>query len=512
MFEQYVTSKGFDPETLTDTQRASLEASWRRDQADAERDRGGGGSGVGATGATGGTDSKLTAELDKIVEQRQANERRCQRITKLVGEYSEANPAKLDELAKLGRTAINEGTSVTDAELALLRLCRPTSPEAARPNTAQMSNKLLEAAVAQASGMPNLERYYEAPVLEAAHRQFRGGMSILQLLDVTARNNGYRGTAPVKTNLRETMEFAFRRGADSGVSTISIAGILSNVANKYGRDAFNSVDQTWKMIAARRPVNDFKSITGYALTGDMTYKPLAPGGFIDHGTLGELPYTNRAKTHARMLGMSEEDIVNDDIGALGAVMKKTNRGGALALNNTVWAAFLDNSAFWTSGNGTALTGAGSALALAGLKSAASAFAGLRDPDGELMGVSPAILAVPTALENDAWALMNSDGTNATTTANTPIPTRNPFNGRYKVVSTPYLQDSRLTGYSAAAWYLLASPDDVPVIEVVFLHGVEMPTVETTEADFNQLGIQVRGKFAFGAAKQEYRGGVRSAGS
>ncbi len=497
-FEQWVAGQGFDLETLTDAQRTSLQASWRRDQNATEREREG--------------EGKKADPFDTMMTGIRDEERRQQRITAMVGEYCDQNPQRIDELERIGRSAIVNKTSLTETEVQLLRLVRPSAPSVPNGATAQMSNALLEAAVAQASGLPNPERYYEANVLDAAQRQFKGGMSILQLIDMTARNNGYRGTATAKYNLRECMEFAFRRGNDSGVSTVSIGGILSNVANKYGRDAFNSVDQTWKLIAARRPVNDYKAITGYALTGDMTYKPLAPGGFIDHGTLGELPYSNRAKPYARMLGLSEEDIVNDDIGALATVMKKTNRGGALALNNNVWGTFLDNATFWTSGNGTALSGAGSALALAGLKSAASAFANLRDPDGELMGVSPAILAVPTALENDAWALMNSDGTNTTTTANTPIPTRNPFNGRYKTVSTPYLQDSRFTGYGAAAWYLLASPDDVPVIEVVFLHGIEMPTVESTEADFNQLGIQVRGKFAFGAAKQEYRGGVRSAGS
>lgn len=506
-FQMWVTGQGFDPETLTEAQRASLQAAWRRENNAADRDPSAGG-GKGEP-------------FEQMMQAMRDEDRRQQRITALVGEYCEQNPSRLDELEKIGRAAIANKTSVTDTELALLRMSRPTAPAVPGGDAGRVSNRLLEAAVAQASGMPNVDRYYEANVLEAAHRQYRGGMSILQLIDTVARHNGYRGSATAKYNLRECMEFAFRRGADGGhidrradsaVSTVSISGILSNVANKYGRDAFNSVDQTWRQIAARRPVNDYKAITGYALTGDMTYKPLAPGGYIDHGTLGELPYANQAKPYARMLGLSEEDIVNDDIGALGTVMKKTNRGGALALNNLVWKTFLDNATFWTSGNGTALSGAGSALGLPGLKAAASAFANLRDPDGELMGVSPAILAVPTALESDAWALMNSDGTNATTAVNAPVPSRNPFSGRYRVVSTPYLQDARFTGYSAAAWYLLASPDDVPTIEVVFLNGVEMPTVESAEADFNQLGIQVRGKFAFGAAKQEYRGGVRSAGS
>ena len=78
--------------------------------------------------------------------------------------------------------------------------------------------------------------------------------------------------------------------------------------------------------------------------------------------------------------------------------------------------------------------------------------------------------------------------------------------------TPYLSNSSYTGHSATAWYLCADPESVPVIEVVFLNGVEQPTVESAEADFSTLGILFRGYFDFGVAKQDHRGGVKSAGA
>jgi hypothetical protein len=108
--------------------------------------------------------------------------------------------------------------------------------------------------------------------------------------------------------------------------------------------------------------------------------------------------------------------------------------------------------------------------------------------------------------------MNSTTVVSTTTADTPLPDQNAFAGMFTIVSSPYLQDSTLTGYSNAAWYLLADPMDIPVVEACFLNGVEIPTVESADADFNQLGIQLRGYHDFGVTLQEYRGGVRSAGS
>jgi hypothetical protein len=75
----------------------------------------------------------------------------------------------------------------------------------------------------------------------------------------------------------------------------------------------------------------------------------------------------------------------------------------------------------------------------------------------------------------------------------------------------YLANTHYTGASAKAWYLLADPNDLPVIEVAFLNGQEAPTIETAEADFNVLGIQMRGFHDFGCSLQDPKGGVRSKG-
>jgi hypothetical protein len=75
----------------------------------------------------------------------------------------------------------------------------------------------------------------------------------------------------------------------------------------------------------------------------------------------------------------------------------------------------------------------------------------------------------------------------------------------------YLSNAYYTGYSSKAWYLLADPNDLPVIEVAFLNGQESPTIETAEADFNVLGIQARGFHDFGASLQDPRAGVKSKG-
>ena len=98
-----------------------------------------------------------------------------------------------------------------------------------------------------------------------------------------------------------------------------------------------------------------------------------------------------------------------------------------------------------------------------------------------------------------------------TTASTKYPIANPHQGKFRVEVSRYLSNTRYTGNSAKAWYLLAEPNDLPVIEVAFLNGQESPTIETADADFSVLGIQMRGYHDFGVALQDPRGGVKAKG-
>ena len=74
-----------------------------------------------------------------------------------------------------------------------------------------------------------------------------------------------------------------------------------------------------------------------------------------------------------------------------------------------------------------------------------------------------------------------------------------------------MSNSSFTGNSALKWYLLGDPADIATIEIAFLNGVRNPTVESAQADFNMLGIQMRGFFDFGVAFQEYRGAIAMKG-
>jgi hypothetical protein len=135
---------------------------------------------------------------------------------------------------------------------------------------------------------------------------------------------------------------------------------------------------------------------------------------------------------------------------------------------------------------------------------------LFDPDGKPTGLMPTILLTPPALSATASALYVATEIRDNT-ASTKTPTANIFANKYRPVVSRYLSNASYTGYSALAWYLLANPADMATIEVAFLNGQQSPTVETADADFNTLGIQLRGYHDFGVALQEYRAGYKAKG-
>ncbi|MCE9530359.1 MAG: hypothetical protein K8T89_04390 [Planctomycetes bacterium] len=403
--------------------------------------------------------------------------------------------------------AIRDGWDANRTELEILRAARPRSPGFAHGDGA-LTRQVLEAACLITAGIEGLEHHYEESTLDAASRRFRGGIGLQELLLEAAWANGYTGR-----NFRDhrtVLRYAFGHGIEAGWSTVDVGGILSNVANKYLLDGFFSVERVWRNICAVRNVSDFKTVTSYRLIGKDQYEQVPPGGELKHGTLGEETFTNKADTYGLMLSIDRRDIINDDLSAITTVPRKLGRGSGLKINDVFWTIFLNNAAFFTAGRNNYLTGAATALGIDGLTAGEVAFLDQVDGDGKPVGVMPAILVVPTALSAIGSQLFKSLEMRETT-ANTKFPVANPHQGKFRVEVSRYLGNSKYPGFSVKAWYLLADPNDLPVIEVAFLNGQEAPTIESTDADFQVLGVQMRGYHDFGVALQDYRGGVKAKG-
>lgn len=448
-------------------------------------------------------------------EVRKAERDRREQLKIIATEFADRRPHDIEGIEKMHDQAVATKMGPRDFRMALLEATLPEAHTVFSPRQRDpgVNSKVIEAAICVQGRLKGHEQMFDDKTLQAAHDHFKHGIGLKELFIRAAQAAGHQ-TSGYNVTI-ETQRAAFGLGRDrtinaSGFSTISLPNTLASVANKFIRDGWNAVDQTALRIAAITPVNDFKQRSTVSLTADMKFEKVGKDGEIKHGTLGEETYTNQAETYARMLAITRQDLVNDDLGALTSIPRRLGRGAMLKLNEIFWTEFLDNSSFFAAGNNNVSTGAGSALGLAGLGAAEVKFRNQTDPNGFPLGVMPRILLVPPTLYATAATLMNSQMLMSGST--TAAGSSNIWAGRFQVESSPYMESTAFTGNSSAAWYLLADPNDVPVIEIVALNGRLEPTIDSADADFNVLGVQFRGFSDVGVAKQEPRGGVRSAGS
>lgn len=522
-FEEWLASLGFDAATLSETQLAGLQEAYNKvteGASDAEPVEAMEGEedddlpeGMAAkvkamirAAMDGEDDEEKPVEagrkrgkggLDSVQQMRidAANEQKRIRIVS----------ARAKDHPEIAQKAIAEGWTSEKTELAVLRASRPQGPNLIFRNH-DNKPQVLEAALAMAGGLRDVEKLYPEQVLDVADRQYAGAFGIKSLLIECASKAG-QNFSPLafKANHRQILKAAF--------SAADVSGILSNVANKFLLQGWNSVESGWEQISSTRSVQDFKQSTSYRLTSTGTWEQVGNGGELKHGQLAEDSYTNQAKTYGQILAITRQMQINDDLGALSDIPRMLGRKAALTLAKTFWTTFL-GATFFTTGNNNYFEGAGTTLGTVGqLDLAVQKFRKQTDSEGNPLGVEPKFLLVPPELEVTAQELFVSTNINTGGAATKEkVPNANVHQSKYKPIISSYLSNSSYTGYSATAWYLLADPADISTIEVAFLNGQRTPTIETAEADFDTLGIQTRAYFDFGVALQEYRAGVKSKGA
>lgn len=408
-----------------------------------------------------------------------------------------------------------KGTSIEDARKEALSHVEKANKAPAIVGLADSgvsNNVSLEAAICLAGKLPNVEKVYPAQVLEQASKSARS-LSLQSILLDAAQDNGFTGRR-FRGNEREILHYAMpdrRARLSGGVTTISLPGIFGNVANKFLLAGFMSVEQTWRQVCAIRNVTDFKTVTSYRLTGSMQYEKVGPDGQLKHAKFGESSFTNKADTYGVLNVITRQDQINDDLGALTTAQQRIGRGAGLKLNDVFWTEWLENAGnFWHTDNKNYISGTANALSIGGLKTAVSTFIKQVDSDGKPIAIAPEILLVPAELSVTADEIYTS--TNLTDGTTSAKPSNNTFKSKYRPVTSAYLSNTSYTGYSTTAWWLLGNPANLAAIEVALLNGQESPTVESAEADFDILGIALRGYHDFGVKKQDPRAGVKSAGA
>lgn len=500
-FENWLKANGFELSSLSESQATVLRAAYEAESSDAQDE----GQGKPARNVA---KTEVQASLDQESVRKQIADihaSEAERITGIRLVFQKHGTSTFEVAGKkvsLEAHAIREGWSVDRAELEALRASRPKSPAIHVAQDFSSNLGVLECAVAKTARLPNREKSFDEKTLEAADRQYKSGVGLQRLLIMAASAAGFNVQQGPLTNVTKD----FLRAA---FSMHEIINILSNTGNKMLLESFNAVESVWRSIGTVNSVNDFKTKTSYRLVDDAKFDKVGPDGRLKHALFEEESFTNRAETYGKILQLNRQDIINDDLGALTSRAQKIGRGAALRLNEVFWLEFNTNSTFFTTARKNYFEGAATNLQFSSLQTAEQMFMDQVDPKGNPLAVMPAILLVPTSLAVTAKELFVSQ--NLITGSTGKNVASNVFAGMYRPEVSAYVGNTAFGG-TQTSWYLLANPNDLPTIEVVFLNGQQTPIIEEAEADFDSLGIAMRGYFDFGVAKQDWRGGVRSKGA
>jgi hypothetical protein len=515
---QWIEAQGFDADTLNDKQKAFLESQFSAVNKNIE---------AGAEVSAPGFDladisaafSQHLAKMELTVEN--ASDKLSNKA------FAEIKAGAVNSAIEMKAKAIKEKWSplrfeaeaikaAANVEVAIIRADRPAGP-AIHASRSEMNGSVIEAAMCQALRISGHEKEFDDKTLQAAHSQYKGRVGLQQVIIQAAAANGAPisiGTRIHAGNIREILKFAMS-DIHAAMSTVSLPGILSNVANKEILMGYMNTDQVWREISDVKTVNDFKTVTSYRMNDALEYDQLGPNGEIKHGTVGEESYSRQAKTYAKMIGLSREQIINDDLGAFDDIRERLGRGAALKFNKVFWTEFLANgSTFWTTARTNYIEGATTNLGLdgVGLNLGAKAFMERKSPAVNsdentrfMLGGEATKLLVPSGLKSYAETLYK-----ATNLAAVKASDANIFAGKYRPVTATQIGDSTYSGYSTTAWYLFG--DSMNPMAVSFLNGVQTPTIESADADFDTLGILFRGYHDFGCNKSEYMAGIKSKGA
>jgi hypothetical protein len=332
--------------------------------------------------------------------------------------------------------------------------------------------------------------------LEDAARQYRG-MTLLEL----ARES--LGDAGVNTRGLSRDEVATR----ALHSTSDFPEILSAVTNKTLRQAYEAYPRTFMLFCRQVLATDFKAMHRVQLGEAPQLLEVGESGEFKRGTLGESKESYKVKTYGRVVAITRQTLINDDLDAFTRIPAMYGNSIAQLESDVVWGIITANPAM-ADGNALFhtthknLAGTGAALDVSSVGAARAAMAKQTGLDKKtVLNVRPAFLIVPASLELRAEQLVAQNLVHAQSGNVVPqsIRTLSP------------IAEPRLDAASETAWYLAASPNQIDTIEYAYLEGQQGAYIETRNG-FDVDGVEIKCRLDFGAKAIDWRGLYKNPGA
>lgn len=340
-----------------------------------------------------------------------------------------------------------------------------------------------------------LHRANPSHKLNDGARQYAG----LSLIDLARDCLEIRG---IKTRGMDKLQLVGR--AFEGTS--DLPSVLANVANKSLRQAYQSAPRTFTPWARQASAADFKTISRTNLSDAPVLEKVNEAGEFKRGAVTDGKETYQLATVGKVIGLTRQSIINDDLGAFTRIPAMFAMAAANYESDTVYgivtanAALADTVALFEANTHKNLTGTGTAISVTSLGVARALMRKQTTPQGAVMNLQPKFLIVPAALETIANQYVSQNYVAAKSAD------YNPFAGALQVIS-----EARLDANSATAWYLAADNAAIDTVEYCYLEGQNGVYIETRQG-FDVDGMEIKARLDFAAKAIDYRGLYKNAGA
>ena len=273
--------------------------------------------------------------------------------------------------------------------------------------------------------------------------------------------------------------------------------MLGTAVGRVLHGGYTDAPVVLKEVARLANLPDFREKSVIRLGSAPSLELVNEHGEFKSGTISETSNSWRLATYGRIVGLTRQAMVNDDLGGFSEMLRRFGQAAARREADELVSALLnpqpvDGKAVFDAAQNSQIT---DKLSQAGLGAAVRALRIQTDLDGGLMLQEPAWLVVPAALEMLARQLLAGFS-----------PAKS---GDVQPYALNLLVEPRLDAASASGWYLVAG--NQAALEYGYLDGNE--GIQTMQREgFEIDGLEIKARLDFGCGWSAPTGWVKALGT
>jgi hypothetical protein len=366
----------------------------------------------------------------------------------------------------------------------------------------------------------------------AGHRAFQkipdtpaefGGMSLLRLAEEDMEFRGVRTrgrdvAALAMTEFGQAMDRGLNdlvtRGIDGGQVVADFPVALVNAMHKAYLGKYALAPATWRRFCGVGTVSDFRVSPQFRGAGIGALTLLQPSGEVTNRDVADAYRENiQAQTYANIVALNRQVLINDDMGFFSDMIGSLGNAAGETIEALVYTLLLgaggglgplmlDGVALFAAGHNN--LGAAGAIGVAKFDADAAVMAAQVDTAGRVLDLRPSVLLVPRGSEGLARSINEADyNLDAVAAGSPPINRPNFVKGLFSdVIGTARLAGTR--------YYMFCDPQTLPCVKVVFLNGVQEPSLEM-QPGWRVDGNEWKARIDVGVGAVDFRTGLTAAG-